>query len=466
MAKLSKSILVVFLITATSFYSEIYGQAVVADSAEYNAILQELKEIKAIQDSTYQQRLRAAERRMLDAEARRGMSRNYELSEYGVMSNIEANTRPSFFSDDINAIGIIALAVALASLAVACITLKAQKKTEENTRRAEEHTKRAPISVQKGKLKDLPRHFYRNLACTCSQIFLFTRDSNRDSSGRHISYPSESNVMKLQTLPDDIILPIDAANEKVYLSMHELRLLFRNYSQEVAVAAEHLSRTNITDKSLQQDFDNLLFKPLFLTSKTFGFESELDGVDKTLNEKKLRIRARMTMIQEHFDKLKDNIAFLMIVKQFDYLQELMEDNFKKLKDLDKGDALSSKRSAKPFFCDKADGKDVPAKVSRKSFMDELDKSGDKNGGKSQKSEFAKDICAVTDSAGLAALIGKYATSSMGTSDETVNITDLYGVLSQYFEFLKADEWEFETMFFYMLAVDTAIETHKTGMINY
>lgn len=47
MAKLSKSILPVFLITATSFYSEIYGQAAVSDSAEYNAILQEVKEIKA-----------------------------------------------------------------------------------------------------------------------------------------------------------------------------------------------------------------------------------------------------------------------------------------------------------------------------------------------------------------------------------------------------------------------------------
>ena len=277
MKRFLNSMFVLVLIVLPVLHLEVDGKEHIADSAEYNAILRELKEIKAIQDSTYQQRLRAAEKRMQEAEFRRGNNQDYELSEYGVMSNIEKNTKPSFICDDVNAIGVAALIVAFASLIVAGVTLNAQKKTEENTRLAEEHTKRAPISVQKGKLEDLPRHFYRNLVCTCSQIFLFNDKANRDSSGRRICYPSESNVLKLQTLPDDIILPIDVENEKVYKSMHELRLLFRNYSQEVTVAAEHISRANITDESLFQDFDNLLFKPMLLTKKKFDFELALEG---------------------------------------------------------------------------------------------------------------------------------------------------------------------------------------------
>ena len=222
----------------------------------------------------------------------------------------------NFLDDGFNFLGVIGFFLGLASLYFAKVTFEAQKQTAL-------HTSNAPKSAQMGKLKDLPRHFYRNLVCTCSQIFLFNDKSNKDSSGRRICYPSESNVMKLQTLPDDIILPIDAGNAEVYKSMHELRLLFRNYSQEVAVAAEHLSRANITDKSLYQDFDNLLFKPMFLTYKTFDFESCLDGKDSGSHKVFLYDRARTAMVREHFAKLKDNALILLDRTRLDYLSRLL-----------------------------------------------------------------------------------------------------------------------------------------------
>ena len=449
-----KLMLASVLISEALFSTDVYGKGTIADSAEYNAIVRELKEIKAIQDSTYQQRLRAAEKRMHEAEVRRGESQDYELSEYGVMSNIEKNTKYSFWGDDVNIIGLAAIVLSIVSLVVSWRTLNAQKKTEE-------HTKRAPISVQKGKLEDLPRHFYRNLVCTCSQIFLFNDKSNKDSSGRRICYPSESNVMKLQTLPDDIILPIDAGNAEVYKSMHELRLLFRNYSQEVAVAAEHLSMANITDKSLYQDFDNLLFKPMFLTYKTFDFESCLDGKDSGSHKVFLYDRARIAMVREHFTKLKDNALILLDRTRLDYLSRLLANGFCGLTSLDHKGAIN--RSMASFFYE-PNQKDTLATVYKDTIVNEKSWNG------TNKATFTTDICQIESKDGLSSLFTKYVTGfeeKVQSDSKTVAmVEELYNILKAYFDFLKADVWEFKTLFYYMLAIDTAIETTKTGMVNY
>lgn len=455
----------VLIFTALS-HSVVSGNEIIADSTEYNSIVRELKEIKAIQDSTYQQRLRAAEKRMHDAEARRWKNQDYELSEYGVMSNIEENTKPSFILDDVNVIGILALVVALASLVVAGKALKAQKKTEENTRLAEEHMKRAPISVQKGKLADLPRHFYRNLVCTCSQIFLFNDKSNKDSTGRRICYPSESNVLKLQTLPDDIILPIDVENEGVYKSMHELRLLFRNYSQEVAVAANHISRANITDESLLQDFDNLLFKPMFLIEKTFAFELALDGKESKDEEASLRCRARMVMIQEHFSKLSENASFLLNSARLGYLQRLLANGFGEFRNLDRKGAVD--RSMKSFFTEfNENEKEVKlAKVCKAAIVDVEKLEKDKT------RQFAKQVCEIGCKDDLHTLFKECVKviedRKKSVYELSAMIDELYDILKPYFDFLRGDGkvWEFKTLFYYMLAIDTVIETEKIGMVNY
>ncbi len=48
------------------------------------------------------------------------------------------------------------------------------------------------------------------------------------------------------------------------------------------------------------------------------------------------------------------------------------------------------------------------------------------------------------------------------------IDELYDILKPYFDFLRGDGkvWEFKTLFYYMLAIDTVIETEKIGMVNY
>ena len=135
--------------------------------------------------------------------------------------DIVTNHSTTFWDDGFNCIAVIGGIIALISLVVAVITYQAQKKTEQ-------HTSNAPKSAQIGKLQDLPRHFYRNLVCICAMTLNYFDETNR-KNGKRVAYPSESNVLKLKTLPDEIIYDIDA-EEKSYKERHEFKLLLRNYN--------------------------------------------------------------------------------------------------------------------------------------------------------------------------------------------------------------------------------------------
>ena len=313
-------------------------------------ILNELRIIKEIQDSTYKQRMKAAE-------ARKKASKDPSTTlpaEYSVLTGIETNTRSNFLYDSWNSYGIIALLFSICALFFTGKQYFSQKQTEMNTRESEKHSKNAPISVQLGKLEDLPRHFYRNLVCSGAIIFKHKHTSN-GSSGNRNNYPSESNFRKLQTLPDDIFLPIDIEEES-YKMMHELRLLFRNYNMEVLVASEHVSRRNLTDKSLENDFDNMLFKPFHLTKEALPYEKLLKP--EVINQNKNTVD---TIIFEHFKKLHTNITTLMRKDQSSYLKDLLnqkpDDNSGYIKTIiDEKGAIA--RSMKTFAEVKGSKKDI------------------------------------------------------------------------------------------------------------
>ena len=158
-------------------------------------------------------------------------------------------------SDGWNLYGWIAFAFAGLSFIYALKTFYAQKKTER-------HTQNAPLSVQVGTLEDLHRHLYRNLICTSAAIYKYK------IQGKATEHPSESNMLKLKTMPDAIILNIDA-DKLTYKQMHEFKLLLRNYNLEIECAVSHLLKQDINPKCLNSDFDNLLFKPLHLAKESF-----------------------------------------------------------------------------------------------------------------------------------------------------------------------------------------------------
>lgn len=215
--------------------------------------------------------------------------------------------------------------VAILSLIVAAITFWAQSKTEK-------HTQNAPISAQIGQFKDLTRHLYRNLVCTSAAIAKYNNKANKlpnrdDKDTKKEAYPSESNFNKLKTMPDDVILDIDV-NENTYAALHELRVLLRNYNIEIDVASNHISKESVWEQALDQDFDNLLFKPFHLIKSAFESESLLMSTDSGLRS--LPDRSVLIVIEEHLEKLKNNFKNLATKESqaflksfFNYIQDHM-----------------------------------------------------------------------------------------------------------------------------------------------
>lgn len=421
-----KRLLLFFVCLISVGYVHAVDSTVVKGTQE--RILDELIEIRTVQDSTYVQRMRAFEAR----------NSNEALpSEYSVLSMIKGNTDKDHLRDGWNVYGWIAFGISLLSLIIALITSIAQWYTTK-------HTKNAPLSAQKGKLADLPRHFYRNIVCSSAIIFKYINKENGESGNRK-SYPSESNLLKLQTLPDDIFLTIDV-DEKSYEKMHELRLLFRNYNAEVQIASEHLSRQHLTDDSLEGDFDNLLFKPLFLTRKAFVYESQLSPDLKDQNRSAVE-----KIINEHFVKLLSNLSILMRTKHNDYLKLMLSREFNYINEtVDKKGAL--RRSMGELSKISIENKDEFIKACKAETQKKTD----------ALQIFIKEVIA-----GNASFI-EWFNKNYELTDKLADMTveQLCESLQPYFEYLARDTWDFETLFYYMLAVDVAIETDRIGMINY
>ena len=172
---------------------------------------------------------------------------------------IKADDSKDNIKDGWNLYGWLAFVISFGAGIISYITYTAQKETER-------HTKNAPLSVQVATLTDLHRHLYRNLVCSCAAINKYRSQATMEK------YPSESNMLKLKTLPDDILLSIDA-DKLTYKKMHEYKLLLRNYNLEIQCSIEHLSKKGIDPECLKEDFDNLLFKPLHLISESINLIS-------------------------------------------------------------------------------------------------------------------------------------------------------------------------------------------------
>lgn len=438
-------------------------------------ILKALQAIQGLQEEARQERLEAVHYR---DSVNRHHNAAANSSEYSVMSDVERNTRFNFWEDGVSLLALLALLVSIGSLYYALVTYKAQKRTEKNTQNA-------PLSVQKSKLKDLARHFYRNLVCSSAAIFKFKDASNRDNPQRRpVKYPSESNLLKLQVLPDDIVMPIDVS-EKSYEQMHELRLLFRNYNVEVSVASLHLSRKDISDESLVQDFDNLLFKPIALVGRTFKYEQALyDESKETLDNQ--AARSIVSMVVEHFKKLMvpGNFGVLLNSVHLAFLRTLLADKcaaiqgFIDKKDgivrslnglVEKGFEQQEKGINGKVVAFKAPDGDDPnacysATVDKAEFLKALPKGN------------LKDF--VTRLSGLAvsgqdlmpdqigAFCRAFYEGKIRGPQGTITPDQAIWTLQPYLYFLNAEKWDVEQLLKYMLAVDTAIEIDRIGMVNY
>lgn len=481
-----------------------------SSKASVDPILDELKAIHKLQEQAKAERdtirdnffknRKAAPQELTDAD----MS-----NEYGAMLKIEKNTRPDWWNDDWNATSLVAAVIALFSFFVGAFTLWAQKQTEK-------HTSNAPINVQLWKLRDLPRHFYRNLACTCALIFKYRMEGEEL---KRKSYPSESNLSKLQILPDDVVIPVDISEtkdpkENPYKYMHELKLLLRNYNIEVEVASEHLSRKGITDDSLVQDFDNLLFKPIYLTKNTFDFEKSLI-IQKNKKHflkqicKWLRIKiseepiflAKRTIVlflAEHFRKLKDPNNFRVLFEKESakvYLSKILIDGQAEIKRI-----IEKKEGSEKGSLDRSVdgltkyGKDEGCQVSKmksqeiiKEVINELtppkkndakikkifrfnlcgSKTGKEKVEEKVNQSFIPGILSIKDSKSFGDFCNEVVFKDF-EDKPSFNYEETYRLLAPYLDYLHTDtgEWDIYKLLKFILAVDAAIETDRIGMVNF
>ena len=433
------------------------------------AILGEIQRIRELQEASKEERERIRRERRKHDQNADGASA--ELSnEYGAMLQIADNTHPDGLRDGWNLFGWVSIIVAFISLIVAVITYIAQHKTEQ-------HTTNAPIDVQLWKLRDLPRHFYRDLVCTCA-IILRHKAEGRERERRR--YPSESNLLKLQTMPDDIVLPIDvdrsrSGKDNALSRMHELRLLLRNYNVEVEVCSEHLSRKLITDASLVLDFDNLLFKPLFLTASTFGFERALP----VATDEDLALRAVRTILAEHFRKLREssNFALLTNASAQEALTTLLSASdiigrFRTSIDSKGG----IQRSA--GFMLKAGKSQADLMLDRASTLQTVvDMLGTEAAAfLVGNSDGLHGIAAITSEEEFSAfcsscypqLFSPHPSAAQGGQHDAAipDVTVLYRHIKPYLDYLRQPSWHFPTLLHYLLAIDAAIETDRIGMVNF
>lgn len=298
--------LVAFIVAFVSTYSsaqnavspaeQVISAAEAVDSTTSQKILTELGTIRSLQQEERAQRMKAVHYRDSVNKTRSDVVNS---SEYSVISDVERNTRFNFWANGWNLIGVFALIVAIWSLVIAKKTFTAQNDTEK-------HTQKAPIMAQIGIFRDLPRHFYRNLVCTVAAIIKYRDPVNLT---KKMAYPSESNLGKLKTLPEEFILPIDVVDNNLYMKMHEAQLLFRNYNIEISTASKHLARYEVNENTLASDFDNLLFKPLHLTCSIYSIQDKLYEVQaKEANEKRLKKWGKyICKIVDRFQK-KENLV--------------------------------------------------------------------------------------------------------------------------------------------------------------
>lgn len=177
---------------------------------------------------------------------------------------VKGDVNGSFFWSNLNFYGIVGVVLALFSLLYTFRSYVSQSQTESNTRNV-------PIKDQINKFRDLTRHEYRNLVVVLTTAMKFFADDNAKDGVRK-AYPSESHILKLQAAPEDFVLDI---NPQMAATVSEMRLLLRNYNIEINVACNHLVRPAINDDAVYRDYDNLIFKPLFLVRNACNMEAQL-----------------------------------------------------------------------------------------------------------------------------------------------------------------------------------------------
>ncbi len=260
-------------------------------------ILNELKEIRRIQEANRHERDSIREIHFYNAIQHKIDSTTIPQNEYGAMLKIADNTSFDTKAKVAWWVAIFAFLVSGISMYYAIITYKAQTRTEINTQKAEENTKRVSQEAQRRLLTELLRHLYRNYVITYT---MRTKMKDIDYKG----YPSEEHFEKLKIPMENLHLDAFYGEDQKFQDMHILYLNMRNYNEEIDVALKHIINPDIKKTTKDEDFDTLEFKVSYLTGRIIDTIYKIWGNSSTIKEE---MRKAMNISLEGATNSSDNI---------------------------------------------------------------------------------------------------------------------------------------------------------------
>ena len=210
------------------------------------------------------------------------------------VENIETYTKDIRRNTDFDDKAKIAWGAALAAAFIGFFTLVFQLATWKNTKKLSQG------AHQKELLIDLARHLYKNLVVTRAMRI-------KTQQAKYESYPSEVHFQKLKAPMVNFHLDAFYGKKKQFLALHHLYLQFRNYNEEIDVAMNHITDSQIAKESREKDFETLENRISTLTGRIADVMTEIWGKNKggdskeTTDEKKINIDSK---IQK---KLQDGI---------------------------------------------------------------------------------------------------------------------------------------------------------------
>lgn len=379
---------------------------------------------------------------------------------------VKGDVNGSFFWSNLNFYGIVGVVLALFSLLYTFRSYVSQSQTESNTRNV-------PIKDQVNKFRDLTRHEYRNLVVVLTTAMKFFADDNAKDGVRK-AYPSESHILKLQAAPEDFVLDI---NPQMAATVSEMRLLLRNYNIEINVACNHLSRPAINDDAVNRDYDNLIFKPLFLVRNACNMEAQLKEeenlcwreaikrhfhISKQPEQTKqqrvdaLLVRSIKIIIKEHLKKIAINLP--KVVDELAKMQKNSPEEYEQYRQyfnvLTSNDGLTLKAVDHTNALDRSFGY---------IFRDMIDY--DKNKRKSMLWQWGKelddDCISVLDSIRD---IKPVLADFKQLDAERLAWVEEYG--SALVKVQANNRFDFVEFFALMLKMDVIVELRNIGMVNY
>lgn len=246
----------------------------------------------------------------------------------------------NFLGHDFGWISVLSLVIAIGALGFGAWGTLSQRETQKNTSNMTSEN----IKFQ---LKDLIRHFYRNLVATCAMETKLNK-YYKDQKGHYTGYPSEEHFLKLAP-PRDWMKMVNHqelnktlngskdSEDAAPVTLANLEVLFRNYEIEFQVACNHFKDKSLATVVKQRDLSTLKLKAWVLAKKTYEvlklYQFATNGIDSDTTKQEVQeyVKKHMNYIDTQTEKKPEKLAHYN-EKDLKFFAELFENDEKFIND--------------------------------------------------------------------------------------------------------------------------------------